>query len=264
MRISVVTVSYNTVDTIAETIASVGRQDWADFEHIVIDGASTDGTQSLVQSMAHPRLRLISEPDEGLYDAMNKGLGEATGEYVGFLNANDFFASPRSLSMIAETAQSTGADCILGDTAFLGKDGRPKGRVYSTAGFRRWWLRIGVMPPHPSFYARTELMRSIGGFDTRYSIGADFDLIARLMLVRKASWARTGSVLSWFRIGGISTKNARAKLIIGQEMAHSLGRLGQPLPHLAVQARLPLKLAQLALGTTRARPTRQPSWPLPD
>ena len=262
MRISVITVCFNAVGTIADTIASVDRQDWPDVEHIVIDGASKDGTPELVRQLAHPRLRLISEPDEGHYDAMNKGLREATGEYVGFLNADDFFASPQSLTMIADTIRATNADCVLGDTAFVDKNGNPKGRLYSTRGFGRWWLRIGAMPPHPSFYARTELLRAAGGFDTRYHIAADFDLIARLLLKGKASWARTRSVVSCFRIGGISTANASAKLAIGRELAASLNRLGQPFARFSVLLRLPIKLAQLAvLG--RARPRLEANWPRP-
>jgi glycosyltransferase involved in cell wall biosynthesis len=251
MRISVVTVCFNARATIGQTIASVASQDWSDFEHLVIDGASTDGTAQLVRQMAHPRLRLISEPDQGLYDAMNKGLREATGTYVGFLNADDFFATPAALRSIGEAAERTGAECILGDTAFVDQQGRRKGRLYSASRFKEWWLRIGAMPPHPSFYARTGTLRDAGGFDTRYKIAADFDLIARLILGRKASWTRTGRVISCFRLGGVSTANFQAKLTIGREMADSLRRLGQPIAGLAVQLRYPLKLLQYGAGLFR-------------
>jgi glycosyltransferase involved in cell wall biosynthesis len=253
MRISVVTVCFNARATIAQTIASVASQDWEDFEHLVIDGASTDGTTDLVRQMKHSRLRLISEPDQGLYDAMNKGLREATGTYIGFLNADDFFATPRALRLVAQAAERTAAECILGDTAFVDQQGRPKGRLYSASRFREWWLRIGAMPPHPSFYALTSTLREAGGFDTRYKIAADFDLIARLILDRKASWTRTGAIISCFRLGGVSTANLRAKLIIGKEMSDSLRRLGQPVAGLSVQLRYPLKLLQYAARFVREK-----------
>jgi glycosyltransferase involved in cell wall biosynthesis len=256
VKISVVTVSYNAQATIGETMASVAAQNWPDFEHIVIDGQSTDDTVAIIERHGHPRLRIISEPDAGMYDAMNKGLRLAAGDYVGFLNADDFFSSDGSLALVAETAARTGADCILGDTAFVDQDGRPKGRIYSSRGFRKWWLRIGAMPPHPSFYARADLLRRAGGFDTRYRIASDFDLVARLILVRGASWARIGKVITCFRTGGLSTTNAAAKRVISREMASSLKRLGQPLASAAVHLRYPIKLLQVAEGLLANRKGR--------
>ncbi len=263
MRISVVTVAYNRADTIAETIASVAGQDWPDFEHIIVDGASTDGTANVARAMQHPRMRVISEPDEGLYDAMNKGLREAGGDYVGFLNADDFFASRHALRQVAEAALASGADCILGDTAFVDRHGRPKGRIYSARGFARWWPTIGLMPPHPSFYARTGRLRDAGGFDTRYRIAADFDLIARLFLAGGASWARAPFILACFRVGGVSTAGAGAKLTIGREMADSLRRLGRRLPAARVMLRYPFKLAQLIAGRIGRGRVPRPDWRRP-
>ena len=248
MKISVITVCYNAQQTIGETIASVAAQRWPDFEHIVVDGQSPDGTLAIVESHRHPRLRIVSEPDAGMYDAMNKGLRLAAGDYVGFLNADDFFSSDKSLSLVAQTAAATGADCILGDTAFVDQQGRRRGRVYSSRGFKKWWLRIGAMPPHPSFYARADVLRRAGGFDTRYRIASDFDLVARVMLGGGASWARIGKVITCFRTGGLSTVNAGAKRVITREMAASLKRLGQPLPSVAVHLRYPIKLLQVAEG----------------
>ena len=248
MKITIVTVCFNAVATIEATIRSVAEQDWDDVEHLIIDGGSKDGTQALVERLAHDRLTFVSEADKGMYDAMNKGLARATGTYTGFLNADDFLAGPGALRAIAECAIATDADCIMGDTRFVDADGQPKGRFYSTAGFGRWWLRIGLMPPHPSFYARTDLMRRIGGYDLRYRISSDFDLIARLMLVHRASWARVGATIACFRVGGISTAGIESKRRITRDITESLRAIGQPFPALTAQIRFVPKLMQLAAG----------------
>lgn len=256
MKITVVTVSYNAAETIGATIASVAGQDWDDIEHIIIDGASTDLTAEVVQRAAQDRLVFVSEPDRGMYDAMNKGLARATGDYIGFLNADDFFASPRSLRLVAETAIATGADCVIGDTHFVDAQGRPAGRIYSTWGFRLYWIRIGIMPPHPSFFARTSLLRAAGGFDLSYRISADFDLVARVMLKHHASWVRIDRVLSYFRVGGISTQGINAKRNIGRETSRSLTALGQPLAPMLVGLRYIPKGVHLLLGLLLARGRR--------
>jgi len=246
MRLSVVTVCFNSAGTIADTLASVATQDAADFEHIVVDGNSSDGTMSTVEGHAHPRLRWISEPDHGLYDAMNKGLHMATGDYVIFLNSDDYFARPDALSWAVGRLRETGADCLFADTVFVQEDGRTLfGRTYSARGFRKWWLRVGMMPPHPSMFMRRELVEALGGFDTGYRIAADFDLVARAVLKAECSWATLPLALTRFRVGGISTSGLSANLVVGRELARSLGALGQPLSHLAVQLRYPIKAMQL-------------------
>jgi glycosyltransferase involved in cell wall biosynthesis len=252
VKISIVTVCFDAERTIGETIRSVADQDWPNLEHIIVDGGSTDRTAEIVAANRHDRLRFHSGPDKGIYDAMNKGIGLATGAYVGFLNADDFLASPHSIREVAEAASRSGADCVLGDTVFVSEDGKRKGRLYSTRGFRRWWLRIGVMPPHPSFYVKTELLRTAGGFDTRYSIAADFDLAARLMLKHQATWCRVPAIITCFRVGGLST-SMQAKRTITAENAASLAALGQPAAGAAVRLRYPIKVLQILAGMITRR-----------
>lgn len=253
MKISIVTVCYNAASTIGATIASVAMQDWPDVEHIIIDGGSSDGTNAVVASSANNRVIFVSEPDEGMYDAMNKGLARATGDYVGFLNADDFLAAPDALRRVAEAAARTRADCVIGDTRFVDGRGRPAGRIYSTWGFRPWWLRIGIMPPHPSFFARTALLRSAGGFDLSYRISSDFDLVARVMLKHRASWTRIGGVITHFRVGGVSTDGIAAKRKIGRETSRSLASLGQPLATATATLRYFPKGVHLLVGMILAR-----------
>lgn len=257
MRISVVTVCFNSGATIGDTLASVAAQDWPDYEHIIVDGASADDTMAVVGAHAHARLKAISESDEGLYHAMNKGLGLATGDYVIFLNSDDFFARPDVLSLVVARLGETGADCLFADTEFVKRDGvTPANRIYSARRFRKWWIRIGIMPPHPSMFVRRHLLLGLGGFDTSFRISADFDLIARALLKEGGSWAVMPVVITIFRIGGLSTSGLATNLELGREMARSLRRLGQPLADLAVQLRFPLKATQLRLFGRRAGPWR--------
>lgn len=248
MRVSVVTVCYNSAKTIADTLSSVAAQDAADFEHIIIDGNSSDETMRVVKAHAHSRLRWISEPDHGLYDAMNKGLRVASGDYVIFLNSDDYFARSDALSLALAKLREADTDCLFADTAFVREDGRMlSGRRYSARGFRKWWLRIGVMPPHPSMFMRRSLAEALDGFDTSYRIAADFDLIARAVLQAGCSWTTLPVALTRFRLGGISTSGPSANLVVGREVARSLAELGQPLSHFAVQLRYPMKAMQLLL-----------------
>ncbi len=244
--ISIITVSFNAASTIGDTLISVLRQRDVDFEHVVVDGGSRDTTMDVVQEHQHDRLFARSEPDTGIYDAMNKGLARATGDYVLFLNADDYLARPDALALAAETLAETQADCLLANTQFVGSDGRtPQHRLYSVRSFGRWWLRIGMQPPHPSMLMRRTLISDLGGFDTSYRIAGDFDLIARAMLLRRSSFAKLPIVMTHFRTGGISTSGMRSKLILNQELTRSLAALGQPFGRIAVLGRMPLKLLQL-------------------
>ena len=177
---------------------------------------------------------------------MNKGLSLATGDYVQFLNSDDFLTRPDALSLVASRIEESGASCVFADTQFVvGVEARPGLRLYSARQFRRWWLRIGAMPPHPSSFVKRELMLRLGGFDTGYRLAADFDLIARALLLEKASWTSLPCAIVAFRTGGASTAGLSSKLILGREFARSLARLGQPFAPLLVLLRFPLKLRQL-------------------
>lgn len=250
MMISVVTVCFNARETIGSTIMSVAAQNHPDFEHVIVDGGSTDGTLELVESLRHDRLRLVTGPDDGIYDAMNKGLRLARGDYVGFLNADDFFAAPDALRTIAGSAP---ADCIMAGTWLLDANGTPRRYVYSARGFRRWWLTVGAMPPHPSFYARRTLLLSAGGFDTRFTVAADFDLIARLILGQGASWTVVPRLLTCFRQGGLSTAGPGATLRISKDKQESLRALGYRAAPARTLLRFPLRIWRRLTGVDRRR-----------
>ncbi|MEJ0067153.1 MAG: glycosyltransferase family 2 protein [Caulobacteraceae bacterium] len=180
MKISVVTVCRNSAKTIGRTLESFFAQDHEDRELIVVDGASTDETLSIVKSFPADRMTLISEPDAGLYDAMNKGLRTFTGDAVGFLNSDDRFHDHRALSAIAAGLED--ADIVYGDLDVVAPD--DEGRVvrrWRSTPFRPGAFRYGWMPPHPTFYCRRPVVKRTGLFDPRYRIASDYDFMLRAM-----------------------------------------------------------------------------------
>jgi glycosyltransferase involved in cell wall biosynthesis len=254
MKISIVTAAYNAASTIEDTLRSVAAQDWPDYEHLIVDGASTDRTMDVVARYDRPRLIARSEPDRGLYDAMNKGLGRAAGDIVGFLNADDFYARPDSLRLIAAAFERTGADCILGQTVVVARDDVTKvRRVYRGASFRPWMLRFGHMPPHPSFYARADVLRRVGGFDASYKISGDFDQMVKLFLRERVRFASVPETITGFRDGGVSTKDLGAKFRMNREILRSLGANGVRSSPALLWARYPIKALQY-LGRPRDYP----------
>lgn len=205
MKISIVTVCFNAAATIADTLESVARQTHLDLEHIVIDGSSTDGTQEVVRHHGRSNVVLVSEPDEGIYDAMNKGLKLASGDWVGFLNADDVFATPDVVADLAATIESTSADAVYGDLEFVD-------RIESQRVVRRWQsgpfvpaqLRWGWMPPHPTFYVQRMLVQRLGGFDTRFRVAADYDFMLRYLNTPRMKVSYLPRVMVRMKTGGVS------------------------------------------------------------
>lgn len=214
MKISVITVCYNSAETIADALQSVANQTWPDVEHIVIDGASTDGTQAVIARYGARLAKVVSEPDAGIYDAMNKGLRLATGDLIGFLNADDVFASPDTLAHIVRAAQeSPNVDAVYGDLQYVAKD-RP-GKVvrhWRSKSFEISRLPCGWMPPHPTLYVRRPVLEALGGFDTRFRIAADYEFMLRLFKRPGRSYAHLPQVLVLMRTGGASNRSLRALL----------------------------------------------------
>lgn len=244
MKITVVTVCYNAAQTIADTLRSVAAQRGVEVEHIVIDGSSTDDTLAVVARFPHVST-VVSEPDKGIYDAMNKGLARATGDAIGFLNADDSFCRDDALQLVA--AQLADADAVTGDLVIVdGYDTSRVRRFYSSRGFRPWMLRMGHMPPHPTMYVRRAVFDRIGGFDDTYRIAGDFDFTVRLLLRPGAvRWRRVPHTLVAFRNGGASTRDVKAKLRMNREILRSLRSKGLSLGALALYARYPFKAVQL-------------------
>lgn len=215
MRISVITVTWNSSATLRDTMQSVLAQSHTDVEHIIVDGASTDGTLEIIREMEplyKGRLRWVSEQDNGLYDAMNKGIGMATGKVVGILNSDDFFTDSSVLSAIAhEFDTHSDIDAVYGDIHFVTEPNLKKCvRYYSSRLFHRRWMRLGFMPAHPSFYCLREVYEKLGSFDTRYKIAADFDLLLRFLFVNRIRTRYIPKDCVTMRTGGASTRGLKS------------------------------------------------------
>lgn len=210
MKISVITASYNCAGTIGEMLASVAAQHYQAVEHVVVDGASADGTWDVIRSHASPGLVATSEPDRGIYDALNKGIARSTGDVVGFLHADDVFASPQVLSWVAEAFRDPGVEAVYGDLQYVRRDDPDRVvRHWRSAPFAPAMLTRGWMPPHPTLYLRRSMYERLGGFDTSFRIAADYEFILRLFSRPGLRTVYVPRVLVKMRLGGVSNRSLR-------------------------------------------------------
>lgn len=164
-KISIITVCFNSARTITDTIESVLSQDYPDIEYIIVDGASKDGTMNIVRSYSDKIDVVISEPDKGIYDAMNKGIRAASGDVVGFLNSDDFYSSNQSVTQLMECMEKSGSDAVFADLLIVdSKDTERVVRYYDSSTFSTGRLRYGWMPAHPTLLVKRELYEAYGGF----------------------------------------------------------------------------------------------------
>lgn len=216
MKVSVVTVCRNSAETIEDTLRSVARQSHPDIEHVVIDGKSTDGTMAIVERHRDSVAHAVSEPDRGIYDAMNKGLAAATGEVVGYLNADDCYASDDAIAAVAEAFAATGCDYVYGDLEMVDAAGRVA-RVWNTPPIGSAGI-TGTQIPHPSFFVRRAVLQSFApAFDPGYRICAD--LKQQLIIVNRlrARGTRVARTLVRMRLGGRSTSTLANYLLSWRE-----------------------------------------------
>lgn len=221
MLVSIITTTYNSAATVRNTIESVLGQTHKDIDYWIIDGGSHDGTIDIVREyepLFNGRLHWISEPDKGIYDAMNKGINHAVGDVVGFLNSDDFYTSPNVVSNLV-SAFTPDIDAVYGDIHFVDDDLVTTVRYYSSAAFRPSLLRWGYMPAHPSFYLRRELYHRYGGYSINYKIASDFDMMVRLFHKHKIRAKYIPQDFVTMRTGGVSTANIRNRILVTHEDA---------------------------------------------
>ena len=219
MTISIITVCYNAAATIRHAVDSVLAQKGVDLQYIVVDGASTDGTTDILREYGNRISVLISEPDKGLYDAMNKGLKQATGDVIGILNADDFYAHDEVLAHVAQQMAAETSDACFADLVYVAEPDLGKVvRFYPGKGFQPRKMLSGNMPPHPTFFVSRKFYEEYGGFDTSFRISADFELMVRYFLVAKGTWTYLPEVIVKMRTGGSSTSGLSSTLTINREM----------------------------------------------
>lgn len=219
--ISIITATFNSAKTLKDTIQSVLRQTNKDFEYLIIDGGSTDETIDIVKSYESEfsgRLKWVSEKDEGIYDAMNKGIKMASGDVVGILNSDDYFTSDDILQTVDNAFKSHEIDAIYGDIHFI-RDGNPQKciRYYSSRMFRPFWLRFGFMPAHPSFYCKREVFEKAGLYSLDYKIGADYEMMVRLFKKYRIMSQYINKDFVTMRTGGVSNNNVRSRITLINE-----------------------------------------------
>lgn len=252
MKISVITASFNSEATIGATIESFLGQTHPDKEMLVIDGASGDSTLKIVESFGSDAIRVISEPDKGVYDAMNKGLHLFAGDAIGFLNSDDTFHD--STVMAAISAALENSDIVYGDLDMV-TDHHTKTLVRAWRGghFRRYSFQLGWVPPHPTFYMRREVARKVGDYDLSYVTTADYDYMLRALALHEFRVTYLPRVMTDFQMGGISTSGWRVTLRGNLECLRSRREhLNAPIIDAAFFLRFIRRIFQL-------RPLRRPS-----
>ena len=230
MRISVVTVTRNSKSVLEDCLYSVAHQSYKDVEHIIIDGASDDGTIDLVRSKKTDFTKVVSEPDSGIYDAMNKGIGLATGEVIGFLNSDDLYDNTNVLGRVASLfAQDESLDVCYANLVYVDRNNVSKVvRFWKSERFISGSFSRGWCPAHPTFYVRRRLFEKFGRFDLGFRIAADVELMMRFMEVEKVRSLFVDELWVRMRLGG-TTNNSLANILRqNREVLRALRGYGLP------------------------------------
>ena len=251
-RISIITTAYNSGKTIRDTLESVLRQTFRDYELIIKDGGSTDDTINICREYEprfSGRMVLVSEPDQGIYDAMNVGLSLATGDIIGILNSDDYYTTDDILQKVAEALRDPMLDAVYGDVHYVSPHNLHRCiRYYSSERFRPSLMRYGFMPAHPSFYCRKSVYDRYGMFDKSYRIAADFDLLLRFIYFGKIRTKYLPLDFVTMRTGGISTSGLRSHVKVLQEHHTSLKRNGVKSNYFVSACRFLYKLKEFRIG----------------
>jgi glycosyltransferase involved in cell wall biosynthesis len=219
MKISLLTVSYNSAATIKDTIESIRSQDYPDIEYIVVDGNSTDNTLQIIKENESVIDRWISEPDHGIYDAMNKALNMATGEVVGILNSDDFYSTATILSQVAAAFRDPSVDSVFGDLVFVDPQNLKRVvRRYSSARWKPEKFARGFMPAHPTFFVRRKYYQQFGVFKTDYKIAADYELLIRFLYVHRLTYKYLPINMVTMRKGGVSSNGIKSNIVLNNEI----------------------------------------------
>ncbi len=218
---TVITPTWNSASTLERALRSIRGQRGASVQHILVDGASTDGTAALASGSADAPDIVISEPDDGLYDAINKGLARREGDHVIILNADDRYGHPDVLSHYLSTFRTEGVDAVYSDLVLVkpaGSDDDTVVRVYSSSRFSPRGLAWGWMPAHPTLAVTSDLVAQVGDYRTDYSIAADYEWCIRAFVVEGCSYAYLPETSVRMNVGGVSTSGLRATLLLNREV----------------------------------------------
>ncbi|HEX8460044.1 MAG TPA: glycosyltransferase family 2 protein [Segetibacter sp.] len=212
MKVSIITATYNSSDTIKDTLKSVKQQSHSDIEHVIIDGASTDDTLLQVTSFGHNDL-VISEKDNGIYDAMNKGIKAASGDIIGILNSDDFYKDDSIIEKVVRIFEETGCDAVYGDLQIVHRQNvKMVVRKWVAGTYKPNDFYNGWMPPHPTVFVKKDVYEKYGGFNERFQSSSDYELLLRLMFVQKIKAEYLPEVMVKMRAGGQSNSSIRNRI----------------------------------------------------
>ncbi len=222
VKISVITVVFNNVKTIKDTIESVLSQTYKNVEYIVIDGRSTDGTIDIIEKFQNEISVFLSEPDNGIYDALNKGIQLATGEVISILHSDDLFCDEYVVSDMVNKMSEKEAELCFSDMVIVDSKSDKVLRYYMANYFKRWLFRMGWMPPHPTCFIKKTLFDEFGLYSLSYKVAGDFDFLIRVFYGRDIAWTYLNRVTVKMRLGGVSNSGLSSKKIIASEINRSL------------------------------------------
>ncbi|SFB86696.1 glycosyltransferase family 2 protein [Tropicimonas isoalkanivorans] len=227
MKFSIITATFNRESTVADAIASLQSQTYGDFEHLVQDGASRDATMDVVRATADGRTRAVSEPDAGIYDALNKAIDRATGDAVGLLHSDDMYASDKVLEWVAAAFADPDVDAVYGDLHYVQKNNPGKVvRNWKAGAFTPDRLRAGWMPPHPTLFLRRSVLERLGAYDTSFTIAADYDAVIRYFAEPGFTAVYVPEVFVKMRAGGESNRSLESIVRKSREDYRALRRNG--------------------------------------
>lgn len=210
MKISIITATYNSAATITDCIASINNQTYQDIEHIIIDGASTDNTLEIIKYTPNRVKQYFSEPDKGIYDAMNKGINLVTGDIVGILNSDDLYANNFIIEKIIQVFKTKNVDCVHADLYYVNQNNTDKiVRHWRTRDYTPGAFKYGWHPAHATFFVRKEVYAKYGLFNLDFSLAADFELMLRLFERHKITSAYLSEPIVRMRLGGATSKNIK-------------------------------------------------------
>ena len=243
MKISVICVVFNREKTIERALLSIKNQSLADVECVVVDGSSTDKTVEVIKSIMDPSDILISEPDGGAYDALNKGLSRATGDVIALLHSDDVYANNEVLKLVADAFKHCDVELVYGDAEFFAEGHVDQTiRYYKSSALSKKNLSWGQMPAHPSMFFRKEVYRELKGFKIDYEIAADYEFLCRLVMSLDIRSQYVGRSLVRMQLGGLSTSGFKSTLTLNKEVKRSLVENGIYTNYLMILSKYPRKI----------------------
>ncbi|MEX6233661.1 glycosyltransferase family 2 protein [Providencia hangzhouensis] len=208
MKVSIITATYNSSNTIIDTLKSLENQSYLDIEYIIIDGASKDNTLDIIKKHSTKVSKIISEPDKGIYDALNKGIENSTGDIIGFLHSDDIFAYPNAIEDLVSILINEQSQAIYADLEYVSKENTSNVvRRWVSGNYKHSNLKKGWMPPHPTFFMKRSLYKKYGNFDLNFKISADYDSLLRYLWLHNISVSYLPKVVTKMRVGGESNRS---------------------------------------------------------